>query len=203
MVKALNSLSRLEILGITVFSILAIVWVGIVTFDAISKTRNRSDSKIENAITEPATILVHVAGAVENPGLKELPIDGRVKDAISLAGGTVMDADTSILNLAEILKDGQKLYVPLIDEKIEFPLISEDENLKSLKARESGVKFPINLNTATEMELKSLPGVGDVRAKDIIDYRNRNGRFKNKSEIMNVKGIGDGTFENIKDLIYI
>ncbi|MBU1023822.1 helix-hairpin-helix domain-containing protein, partial [bacterium] len=132
-----------------------------------------------------------------------LAIDGRVKDAIGLAGGTVMDADTSILNLAEILKDGQKLYIPLKDEKVEFPLISEDENLKTLKAVKSGIKFPININTATEMELESLPGVGEVRAKDIIEYRNRNGGFKSKSEIMNVKGIGDGTYEKIKDLIYI
>lgn len=203
MVKGLNNLSRLEILGITVFSILAIVWVCIVSIDAISNSRDKSAVDIEITVTEPETIMIHVAGAVENPGLKELPSDGRVKDAISLAGGIVMDADTSILNLAEILQDGQKLYIPLKNEKVEFPLISEDENLKTLKANKGGVNFPINLNTATEMQLKFLPGIGDVRAQDIIKYRNRNNGFKKKSEIMNVMGIGDGTYEKIKDLIYI
>lgn len=202
----MKHLSRAEILGITVFSMLVVVWISTVALDIYSYRMSRNDIAKASEIgseTIPQTILIHVAGAVANPGLVELPCQSRVTDAIKSAGGTIDAADTSFLNLAENISDGQKLYVPLKGEKIESPLITDDESIKAARSMSGNVRFPLNLNTASKSELNELPGIGDIRAQDIIDYRNRNSGFKKKTEIMSVKGIAEGTYAKIKDLIYI
>ena len=202
----MKNLSRSEILGITVFSILVVVWIATVAMDMIAYNISKNDSALAadlDADKTPETILVHVAGAVVNPGLIELPYESRVTDAIKTAGGTIENADTSFLNLAENIFDGQKLYVPIKGEKIDSPLITNDESIKAARSTSREVRFPINLNTASKEELTALPGVGDIRAQDIIDYRTRNSGFKKKTEIMSVKGIAEGTYAKIKDLIYI
>jgi len=199
------NLSRAEIFGITVFTILALAWFCKVTFGFLPLGEKTSEQPGTPGIEKPKTIVVHIAGAVEKTGLYVLPSDCRVGDALKIAGGAVLNADTSLLNLAENLADGDKLYVPFKGTPI--PKEYENKTIKRRSVKKSEKtptpKFPININTATEEELMTLPDIGDVRAKDIIDYRNKNGGFKKREEIMNVKGIGEGIYEKIKDLIYI
>ena len=167
----------------------------------MSNSAKDKNSSSDNAKPEINSLLIHIEGAVKNPGLYELTLGSRVDDALQLAGGVTDKADTSLLNLAEILEDEQKIYVPEMGEMIDSPLITRFDNA----GKDQGIqmKFPLNLNTATKEQLESLPGIGATRAQDIIDYRKRHGGFKKKIEIMNVRGIGEKTYEKIKDMIYV
>ena len=108
------------------------------------------------------TIKVHIIGEVKQPGLLELEVGSRVDDAIQMAGGLTDLADVSKTNLAYILSDGEKIYIPSInDEELDLSL-AQNTNSK------------ININTANSSELKAIPGVGDSTANSIIEYRNRN-----------------------------
>ncbi len=133
-------------------------------------------------------IYVDIDGAVVNPGVYKLAEGSRVIDAVNLAGGLRDDAITQNLNKARILIDGEKVY---IYEEGERDIIASDDN--------GGL---ININSASLDSLMSLPGIGEVYAKRIIDYRN-NKKFSSIEEIKNISGIGDKTFEKLKDLITI
>ncbi|NLZ53900.1 MAG: competence protein ComEA [Thermoanaerobacteraceae bacterium] len=148
-------------------------------------------------------IVVHVAGAVKNPGVYTLEEGQRVKDAIEIAGGPLPEADLLKLNLAQKIHDEDKLYVPKIGETAEK---SEQENASSYGATvgiSSNNDGKININTADETELIKLPGVGPATAQKIIDYRTTNGSFKSIEDIKKVSGIGDKKFEQIKDKIKV
>jgi competence protein ComEA len=138
--------------------------------------------------------MVHVSGQVYNPGIVELKFGSRVIDAINLAGGLKKDADSDKINLARKLSDEEKVHVPRIGEE-EIPL--EDSNLG-----QGNNKVKININTCTKEELMSLPGVGEVLAERILEYREQTS-FKTLEDIMNVSGIGEKKFENIKELIIV
>ncbi|MGD9568508.1 MAG: helix-hairpin-helix domain-containing protein [Sedimentibacter sp.] len=149
------------------------------------------DNKIAQEETEEEnipnkSIYVDIDGAVNKPGVYELGNGDRVIDAINMAGGLNENAYTKNLNKARVLTDGEKIYILSLDEAEN---ISEDSNL-------------ININTASINDLMSLPGIGEVYAERIIDYRN-NKSFGSVEEIKNIEGIGDKTFEKIKDLITI
>lgn len=143
---------------------------------------------------EDEYIMVHVSGQVYNPGIVELKSGSRVIDAINLAGGLKKDADSDKINLARKLSDEEKIQVPKIGEE-EMPL--EDSNLG-----QGNNKGKININTCTKEELMSLPGVGEVLAERILEYREQTS-FKTLEDIMNVSGIGEKKFENIKELIIV
>jgi len=199
-------LSRAEIFGITAFSILAAIWLGQVTYGTITHSSTKALKKTGNELPVrevSSTITVHVAGAVKKPGVLKMPAGSRISEAIELAGGTLANADTSLLNLAESLTDGQKISIPFKDEIIPATTQNGLGKTEPHPSTYSGAKFPINLNTATMEELMALPDIGEVRAKDIITYRNEHNGFKKKEDITNVKGIGKGIFDKIKDLIYI
>ncbi len=132
-----------------------------------------------------APILIHVSGAVLNPGIYELELGSRAQDALDAAGGSLEDADLDRINLARVLIDGQQIHVPSFDEA------------------EEGFSLPININRASVEQLTLLPGIGPVSAEAIIDYRDLHGPFSNIEEIQNVSGIGPSTFDNIKALIDI
>jgi competence protein ComEA len=132
-------------------------------------------------------IMVHVTGAVLSPGLYYLPDGSRVNDAIQAAGGFLENADVSFLNLAGIIKDGDKIHVP--------------ELLPGLSIGGSGLL--VNINSATQTELENLPGIGPTLAKRIIDYRNQYGFFDTIDSIKAVPGFGEAVFEQIKDLITV
>lgn len=146
------------------------------------------------------TITVHITGEVEYPGVVVLNEGARLIDAIEAAGGEKEEADLNKLNLAYILNDGEKIYVPnKNDDKEDMDYISSqnsgDENSNKIKL--------ININTATTEELTKLPGVGESIANKIIAYRIENGKFKNIEEIKEVPGIGDSKYNNIKEMITI
>lgn len=136
-------------------------------------------------------IMVDVKGKVNTPGVYELKEGQRVKDAIEMAGGILDKADVSGVNLAAKLIDAQVVYIPEKGEKIPNTL---------LEYKSSG---KININTAGKEALVQLPGIGEVIAKDIIDYRDKHKGFDSIDEITNVPRIGEKTFEKIKDLIEV
>ena len=133
--------------------------------------------------------MVHVAGSVATPGLYRLNAGSRVQDAIEAAGGPADGADVHALNLAELITDGQKIFVPA--------------------AGQPGVAAPagpqpagkLNLNTATQEQLEELPGIGPVLAERIVQFREREGGFQSVRQLLEIEGIGPKKFEGIEDLL--
>lgn len=148
----------------------------------------------------PAPILVHVDGAVLRPGIYSLSAGSRVTDALQAAGGALPSADTSRVNLAGPLQDGALVLVAT-----QPPAGSPAETLPPANERSQAIDLAglININTATLDELDQLPGIGPVTAGKIIQYREANGYFPNIEDILNVPGIGDKTFEDIRSLITV
>lgn len=165
--------------------------------------------------TEKEKIIVHISGAVQNEGIVELESGSRVADAIEKAGGLKENAYMDEINLAYQLEDGEKIHIPTIEEQ------KEKENQESKVENESatgsdgtisrssnssinnGSQTKININTATEEELDTLPGIGPSTATKILDYRKEKGKFKTIEEIKEVSGIGESKYEKIKDKITV
>ena len=160
-----------------------------------------SPNSTENQNTT-AEIIVHIDGEVVKPGIVCLPTEARITDAISAAGGLTELADTSKINLAYSLQDGQKIYIPSINDTQVETYIQNDAG-DNVIVQDSSSSSLININSATQSELDSLPGIGPSTASKIIDYRNKNGDFKNIEDLMNVSGIGEAKFNNIRDYICI
>jgi len=143
-------------------------------------------------------IVVHITGAVPRPGVYALPEGARVQDIISAAGGFLAEADKENINLARILEDGEMLDIPYAEGF--SPVIPTPIQDIILPGSDSDL---ININTASSFELESLPGIGPTTAGKIITYRDENGPFVSIEDIINVSGIGPGTYERIKDLITV
>ncbi|NPV27181.1 MAG: hypothetical protein HPY81_06990 [Firmicutes bacterium] len=144
----------------------------------------------------PARVTVHVVGAVEKPGVYQLPAGTRVFEAIEQARA-LPEANLEAINLAEPLNDGQKVTVPRKGESL--PGTTADVQVSSTRP---GSK--VNLNTATAAELDArLPGVGPTLAQRIVDYRNQHGKFRSIEDLKNVSGIGEKRFQELKDLITV
>lgn len=166
-------------------------------------TENVKEAISESAIKEPAVIIIDVSGAVKNPRVVELTEGSRVFEAIEKAGGLMEDAYTQTINQAEILTDGQKLYIPSKKEaeagQTAIPVPSSSGySYSSLSQTQR-----ININTADSSALQQLSGIGPATAEKIIDFRNQNGKFKTIEDIKNVSGIGEKTFEKFKDKITV
>lgn len=147
-------------------------------------------------------VFVHIDGAVVAPGVYELTgALPRVNDAVIAAGGLAGDADTSTLNLAAVLSDGEKIHVPRQGEAMAAGQTSSGAaSGPDVGASSSGV---ININTATAEELDSLPGIGPSTAAAIVEDRERNGPFASPEDLMRVSGIGEGKFSKLKDQIRV
>jgi competence protein ComEA len=146
----------------------------------------------------PHPLRVYVSGAVQNPAVYQLAAGSIVRDAVEAAGGPLSDADLTRLNLALELRDQQQVHVPREGEEAPPPAVSGGES--------EGVGAaggPVNINTAAAEELETLPGIGEVTAQRIIDYREANGPFETIEDIQNVSGIGPKTFEGMRDLITV
>ena len=157
----------------------------------------------ENDDIKDNKIIVHITGEVENEGIVKIEKDARLADVIEEAGGTTDNADISKINLAYTVKDGQKIYIPNIEEKLEDEYITEDAGEGVLPEESKTVKGKVNINTAKQTELETLTGIGPSTALKIINYREENGEFKEIEDLKNVPGIGESKFEAIKEDICV
>ena len=170
-----------------------------------SEALDNQNVSIEENVTETDEILIHVSGCVKENKVVSLPSGSRIDDAIEAAGGLTKDADLSNVNLAYILEDGEKIYIPKKGEQLsEFSpslIINNSSNVSSNTASSKSTK--ININKATQAELETIPGIGPSTALKIVTYRNENGKFKSIEDVKNVSGIGDSKYEKMKDYIAI
>jgi len=171
------------------------------------------DAEYEENIEMPV-LKVYICGHIKNPGVYDIKEGYRLGDLIGLAGGATEDACLEAINLAQILADSQKFYIPSLDEvKKGIPAFFDEwEGINNNSGNsistdtnnsQSSQNKDININFANLSELIQLPGIGNVIAQNIIDYRNKYGQFKSIEELKNVKGIGEKKFEKIKDLISV
>ena len=148
----------------------------------------------------PAPLRVHVTGAVQQPGVYILPPDSRLIDAVEAAGGLAANADSARINLAGFVYDGQQVFVPYaLTPAPPSPTALPTPSVVGQPSVAGG--GPININTASAAELDTLPGIGPAYAERIIAYREEHGPFADPIEIMEVKGIGPATYEEIKNRI--
>lgn len=153
--------------------------------------------RVESKSSEPELFMVDVKGEVHVPGVYELPADGRVKDAIAMAEGLTDEANELAINFAQKVEDQMVIYVPHVDDDSGLP-----ENMTTGAGEASGATV-ININTASEQELMTLSGIGQAKAQQIIQYREENGLFDTPEDLMNVSGIGEKSFETLKDSIKV
>lgn len=174
---------------------------------------------------EGAAICVHVCGAVEKPGVYELPEGSRVFEAVREAGGFTAEADDSYVNQAQQLADGVKLVIPTVeqakaadgsgtDSAGEIGIVEGSGTRQAdgygvsagsaaVEGTEPGSEGKININTASEAQLCEIPGIGATRAAAIVAYRQQAGGFASPEDIMKVSGIKEGTYEKMKDRITV
>ena len=185
---------------------------------------NQKNEQIYKNTESSEKIYVYITGEVNSPGVVLLNNGSRIVDAIEAAGGVTDKANITKVNLVYILQDGMKINIPnqndlKNNENFEYITMSSgdeknDANInnsasntsseKSSSNKESAFKISVvNINTATQTELETLPGIGPSLALKIINYRKENGKFSSIEDIKNVSGIGDAKFENIKNYIRV
>ena len=158
-------------------------------------SENTSDPEEE----KEDVIFVSIQGCVYTPGVYKLPAGSRVYELINLAGGVSERADTSDINMVFELADGMQIYIPSVAAmEGDGYIVSED--LTGAAENTAGL---VNINTADLSSLTTLPGIGETRAKAIIEYRDNVGSFEKIEDIMKVSGIKSGVFESIKDRICV
>lgn len=145
-------------------------------------------------------IKVYITGEVKNQGVIELEEGDRIADAIEKAGGQTEQASLKNVNLAYQLEDGQKIYIPNVNDN-ETEII--DDGASGVVDDTTANQTVVNINKADETELQSLNGIGESLATSIVQYRKENGKFETIEDLKNVPGIGDSKFENIKEYIKV
>ncbi len=161
---------------------------------------------------------LNIKGAVVNPGVYSFNEGERVIDAINKSGGLLENADTSVINLSKNLFDemvivvytvdevnemkGKNILIQYVEKECNCPTLSNDACLSNDSVKESD-SSKISINNASVEELTKLSGIGESKAKSIVEYRNEHGLFSSIDEILNVSGIGEALFEKIKDNITI
>lgn len=204
----MDNLNNKQKIILTIITIIIIFIIGIFLITKDKSVENEyqqyiidENGDVKEKDIEKEKIKIHVIGEVQNIGVIELDEGARISDIIEAAGGSTENADLSKVNLAYEVEDGQKVYIPSInDERVEQYVtngsgegIIEEETKKGL----------VNINTATQTELETLPGIGPSTALKIITYREENGKFQSIEDIKNIPGIGESKFKNIKEFIYV
>ncbi len=174
-----------------IFVLGAFIILCIIGYFSLPKDEIIIQASQENEVEEEY-IFVHIEGCVNEPGLIKAPKGTRLYELIELAGGETEEADLSKVNLASIVIDAQKVYIPKIY------VHEEENNISSISSE--GI---VNINTATIEELQTLDGIGPSMAEKIIKHREEKGYFSAPEDIMNVSGIGEGKYNKIKDKITI
>lgn len=164
--------------------------------DECEPAKEGEELEQESEVTSIENIKIYITGQVKNPGVIEIPSNFRLNEAVDIVGGFLPDADLIKINLAIRVEDEGMYYIPKIGE--ESP---EIPNMVTTMGDGDGGK--VNINTADQGQLETLPRIGPVLANSIIDYRNQNGSFRDITDIKNVSGIGDKTFDGLKELIIV
>ena len=156
---------------------------------------------------------VYVCGAVRQPGVYYVAGSAIRETAVQMAGGFTDDADVTYVNLAQTVVAGEQIYIPTMEETNGISLSERDTDgtpvqdamakTASLSANASSESKQININKASLEELMTLPGIGESKADAIIAYREAQGKFQNTEELMNIRGIKEGIYNKIKDLIIV
>ena len=183
------------------------------TVAASSPAANDGGANIGGAtVATPQTITVHVAGAVNNPGVYRLRYGSRINDAVVAAGGATTTANLDVINLATVLNEGEQIYVPKRGEKPHTitgrPQVgggatggASNGGAGGVNGGASGVNggalSTININLASVVELEQLPGVGPATANAIVAYREKNGAFQRVEDLLKVRGIGPAKLSEI------
>lgn len=200
-----------------IITICAITIFAFIIFETKNKSENIIDISYENILveteeagkeemvenTEIENIKIHIAGEIKNPGIIELESGSRIFDAIEKAGGATEKANLDEVNLAYVLEDGQKLYIPNIEEKNKEYIIEENGENIIQEINSASTNKKIDINKANQEGFESIPGIGPSMAEKIINYRNENGKFKSIDELKNVSGIGEKKFESMKEYICV
>lgn len=157
--------------------------------ESLEETKQTETEKAEASETK---IYVQVSGAVASPGVYELPEGSRIFEAVALAGGVTEEADASQMNQAQKLSDGEMIYIRHQgEEEPEGTVIEQQTDDR------------INLNTATEEQLMTLPGIGQAKAKSIVAWREANGGFTQIEDLMKIEGIKEGIYSKIENNIRV
>lgn len=178
-------------------------------FEPVQKDEDLNMDNSEKINTVNKKITIFISGEVKSPGVVELYNEDRLMDGVKKCGGVTDEADMNRINLAMKISDEGHYIIPKIGEEIENvkdkgkETVNQTQNLNDNKSEQNKENNNININNASLIELDSLPGVGEVTAQKIIDYREENTKFKSIEEIKNVKGIGENKFNNLKDYISI
>ena len=182
------------------------------------ETSEENETKEQEKVDITKKIMVYITGEVKKPGIYELEENSRIKDVIEEAGGLKETADITDINLATILQDEDKITIPTKDKKMEEKQNTEriqinkqskttekSQNTTSISTNTTGKNqnTKVNINTATQTELETLPGIGPSTASKIVSYRKENGKFKSIEEIKKVNGIGESKYKKIKELIKV
>ncbi len=204
--------SNQEKISIIILLIVIIIGGGIILYKNMNSednfTINRASNMPEDSPVmqmEISSVIVHITGAVKNPGVYQLSSTDRIVDAVKIAGGETEEANLDLINLAALLKDGQKVIVPY---KI-YNETGEEINKSTFNNMENGysslvsTSTKVNINIADKTILQTLPGIGPVLSEKIIEYRNQNGLFGVIDDIKDVSGIAEKKYEGIKDLICV
>ena len=203
------------------YFLVAIIIIAILSFSLISTFGLKNDEdanevelykkeeieEIENEVEEEekTSCFVDIKGEVVSPGLYEIDADKRVMDVISLAGGLLDNADTSNINLSMKVNDEMVIIIPKKEEKNTNNdiVIKNDAEIRQNNSINKNTKSEgkVSINNATLEELMGISGIGEVKAKKIIEYRNTHGNFNSLEELTNVSGIGTKTLDKIKEYI--
>ena len=173
---------------------------------AVSSTEMLATNATEADVTEQSDeVAVYVCGAVRQPGVYYVTSSAIKETAVQMAGGFTDDADVTYVNLAQTIVAGEQIYI--LEETSGISLSERETDETSVQDASAGTNVEtdgkININTAGKDTLMTLPGIGESKADAIIAYREAQGKFQNTEELMNIRGIKEGIYNKIKDLIIV
>ena len=184
--------SSLQKRGLAIIACLVILISALFVLRGSSQEVIAAPAPLEMESISQQTLMVDVAGAVVNPGVYSLPLNARVFEAIKAAGGLKKGADTSDINQARILRDGEQIYV--------YPTTTSSGGVARPAMRKNG---PVMINRATVKDFESLDGIGPVLANRIVSYRKINGPFAAVEDLLKVPGIGQSKFAQFKEKLRV